>query len=243
MKTNRTELFLLNKKNNLCGKYVRTFISLMLLANITVGQPIETYQSNEKERDNIDSISDSSNNFENAKRVFFNKYKIDPAKTFYGKLLSKTVIHIEPSCQAKKLQDEITAEEVVLVYKFISKEGGYWAIKYKDYFGFVKSSAIMPVKANTSESESASVYDTPPELITIIRPKYPKEARKKNIKGSVLVKGLINKKGLVEVAEVVEGIKGLNLSALDAVKKARFKPAKYRGKTVSTWISLSIDFE
>ena len=230
----------IKKMSNNC---IIAFTSLILLANIATGQPADAYQSNVQTSGNIDSISNGGNSFENAEQMFFNKYKIDPAKTYYGKLLGKTVIHIEPSCQAEKVEEEVPAGEVVLVYKFINKEGGCWAIKYKDYFGFVESSAIMPVQAKSAESASASAYDTPPELITIIRPKYPKEARKKKIKGSVLVKVLINKKGLVESAEVTEGIEGLNQSALDAAKKARFKPAKYRGKNVSSWVSLSIDFE
>jgi TonB family protein len=243
MKTKRTELVFLNRKNKLCRRCIGTFIALILLINIAPGQPANTYQATVKADFNVDSSTDAGNSIKNTKKLFFNKFNVDPAKTYYGKLLNNTVIRLDPSCNAEKLQEEIPAGEVVLVYKFINKEGGCWAIKYKDYFGFVESSAIMPVQAKSAESASASAYDTPPELITIIRPKYPKDARKKKIKGSVLVKVLINKKGLVESAKVTEGIEGLNQSALDAVKKARFKPAKYKGKVVSTWVTLSIDFE
>jgi TonB family protein len=188
--------------------------------------------------------SSAENNNKLSGKSFFDTYGIDPTKNFYGKLLSESIIRIAPSCSSEIHEISLPAGEVLRIYKYLSNEdGGCWAVRYEGYYGFIKGDRIMPVKDKASAERKAEEYDTPPELITIIRPKYPKQARKEHIKGSVIVKAYIKKNGLVEDVRITKGIDGLNQSAAEAVKKAWFKPATYNGKKISTWISLSIDFE
>jgi len=174
---------------------------------------------------------------------FFINYNIDPVKSYFGKVLNESTINAEPFCNSEKYDVKIPQGETILVYKYLNGEGGCWAIKYKDFYGFIRNTGLMPIKNNAGSKSNFTKCDSPPGLITLIRPKYPKEARKRNIKGSVILKAFVNTKGVVEEVKISEGIKGLNKSAINAVKKARFKPAKYRGEKVPAWISLSIDFE
>jgi protein TonB len=71
---------------------------------------------------------------------------------------------------------------------------------------------------------------TEPKLITKVDPEYSEEARKSKVQGSVLLRIVINERGLAESIEVTQGLGlGLNERAIEAVKKWRFRPAM-RGK-------------
>ena len=63
------------------------------------------------------------------------------------------------------------------------------------------------------------------------------------IEGTVVVKVLIGKKGLVEKAEIFKSIPILDEAALKAAKKCIFKPAKQRDKLVKVWMSIPFKFK
>ncbi len=88
-------------------------------------------------------------------------------------------------------------------------------------------------------------YDEPPKPITPIKPVYPDIAQEAGIEGQVLVRCFINEKGRVTEAIVVKGIPrtGLNESAVEALKKTRFKPATQRKKPVGVWITIPINYK
>lgn len=71
---------------------------------------------------------------------------------------------------------------------------------------------------------------------------YPSEARRQGIQGQVILKVLISENGEVETAEVVSGDPILAESALDAVKKWKFKPFIRNGKVVRVSTKLPFDF-
>jgi len=71
---------------------------------------------------------------------------------------------------------------------------------------------------------------------------YPPEARRQGIQGQVILKVLISENGDVETAEVVSGDPMLAESALDAVKKFKFKPFIRDGKVVKVSTKLPFDF-
>jgi len=91
-------------------------------------------------------------------------------------------------------------------------------------------------------SPSPLVDSTKLEPITTSRATYPDEARKKKIQGKVVVKILVSETGDVESAEVVSGDPILGKSAVDAVKKWKFKPFIKNGKPVKVSTKLPIDF-
>jgi TonB family protein len=71
---------------------------------------------------------------------------------------------------------------------------------------------------------------TEPRLLTKVDPEYSEEARKSKVQGSVLLRVVINERGLAESIEVTQGLGlGLDERAIEAVKKWTFRPAM-RGK-------------
>ena len=82
-----------------------------------------------------------------------------------------------------------------------------------------------------------------PVPLSEVRPVYPKEARDKQIEGSVAMDVLIDDKGKVRLANVIEGSEIFRASALEAMKKFLFRPAKVDGKPVAVRIRYSIKFK
>ena len=87
-------------------------------------------------------------------------------------------------------------------------------------------------------------YDDTPRPVTPIRPVYPDIAQEAGIEGQVLVQCFIDEKGKVKETIVVKGIPntGLNESAVEALRKTRFRPAKQRERPVGVWITIPINF-
>mgnify|MGYP001163804647 FL=1 len=87
-------------------------------------------------------------------------------------------------------------------------------------------------------------YDDPPRPITPIKPVYPDIAQEAGIEGQVLIQCFIDKSGRVKETIVIKGIPntGLNESAVTALRKTRFRPAKQRETPVGVWITIPINF-
>ena len=87
-------------------------------------------------------------------------------------------------------------------------------------------------------------YDDPPRPVTPIKPVYPDIAQEAGIEGQVLVQCFIDENGRVKETIVVKGIPntGLNESAVEALRKTRFRPAKQRERPVGVWITIPINF-
>lgn len=74
--------------------------------------------------------------------------------------------------------------------------------------------------------------------------KYPKEAKKANIEGKVLVKAKIDKEGNVAEASILKSDNDLlNKAALNAVKATKFTSALKDGKAVEAEIVVPIMFK
>jgi len=88
-------------------------------------------------------------------------------------------------------------------------------------------------------------YDDPPRPITPIKPVYPDIAQEAGIEGQVLIQCFIDKSGRVKETIVIKGIPntGLNESAVAALRKTRFRPAKQRETPVGVWITIPINFK
>jgi TonB family protein len=87
-------------------------------------------------------------------------------------------------------------------------------------------------------------YDKAPVPLTPIRPVYPDIAQEAGIEGQVIVQCFIDKKGKVTETIILKGIPntGLNESAIAALRKTRFRPAKQRETKVGVWITIPINF-
>ena len=87
-------------------------------------------------------------------------------------------------------------------------------------------------------------YDKAPVPLTPIKPVYPDIAQEAGIEGQVIVQCFIDKQGKVKETIILKGIPntGLNESAIEALRKTRFRPAKQRETKVGVWITIPINF-
>ncbi len=130
--------------------------------------------------------------------------------------------------ESEEVDDEITIEEV-------------------DLASFKVITAPPPPPRNDMQFIP---YDEPPEpiggyLALQRNVKYPDIAREAEIQGRVIVKAKISKDGHVLKTLILQGLPGTGLdeSAMDAVKKTRWKPAYQRDKPVTVWISVPVTFK
>ncbi|HXO21146.1 MAG TPA: energy transducer TonB, partial [Thermoanaerobaculia bacterium] len=85
----------------------------------------------------------------------------------------------------------------------------------------------------------------PPELVSVTKPEYPPLARRLKVAGTVIVSVLVDEKGHVEDAKLLQGVVqkvGLNEAAVSAARTARYKPASKDGVKVKMWTRLRIPF-
>ena len=84
---------------------------------------------------------------------------------------------------------------------------------------------------------------TEPEKLSGPNPIYPEAARRARIQGVVVLECIIGKNGAVREAKVLRGLPlGLTESAVDAVKKWKFKPSTLNGKPVEVLYILTVRF-
>ena len=82
-----------------------------------------------------------------------------------------------------------------------------------------------------------------PAPITPIRPEYPELARKAGIEGTVIVKILIDKEGMVRDAIVVRGVgAGLDQAAVEAIRQTRYTPAIQNNQPIAVWVAQPVYF-
>ena len=75
-------------------------------------------------------------------------------------------------------------------------------------------------------------------------PSYPREARKNNTRGYVILRAILGADGAVRHIEVLTGLPdGLSDRAIEAAKQVKFKPAIKDGKPVSSWAELVYRFQ
>jgi len=74
---------------------------------------------------------------------------------------------------------------------------------------------------------------------------YPEIARKAGVEGRVYVNVLIDEKGNVIDTKILKslGNNGCDEAAVEAIKKAKWKPAKQRDKAVKVWVGIPVVFK
>jgi protein TonB len=100
----------------------------------------------------------------------------------------------------------------------------------------------LPDEALPGASEFVP-YEDPPILIELPTPEYPELARNAEMEGVVLVRALVGKDGSVKDAFVTKEVPMLNEAAVDAVKRAKFKPALQQRRPVAVWVQVPINFK
>ena len=73
---------------------------------------------------------------------------------------------------------------------------------------------------------------------------YPELAKSAGLEGKVIIAAFINKKGIPKNAYIMKGVfESLDQSALNAVNKSRWIPAKNNGKKVAVWVTSPVVFK
>jgi len=86
------------------------------------------------------------------------------------------------------------------------------------------------------------VVEREPELIAMQAPAYPEIARDAGIEGTVLVRVLVDPRGSVRDALILQGVRGLEEAALAAATTAVFRPALQQDRPVAVWVVVPIEF-
>jgi protein TonB len=82
-----------------------------------------------------------------------------------------------------------------------------------------------------------------PSVLSEVKPTYPKEARDSKTEGRVVLDILIDGSGKVRDAKILEGEPIFRNSAIEAIKKFIFKPAKTDGRPVAVRIRYTLNFK
>ncbi len=104
------------------------------------------------------------------------------------------------------------------------------------------SANSSPEKPQSQETKHR-ILASPPKEIYAPEAEYTQAARRANLNGTVKLRVLVGKDGLVHDAVAVNHLgMGLEENALAAVRQWRFTPAMAEGKPIELWINVEMDF-
>jgi len=85
---------------------------------------------------------------------------------------------------------------------------------------------------------------TQPEETNRVIPRYPPLARRSNVAGAVVIRGIVRKDGTIDNVEIIKDLPyGLGESARDAVERWTFRPATYRGEPIDVYYTVTVNFK
>lgn len=79
-------------------------------------------------------------------------------------------------------------------------------------------------------------------LLNKVQPKYPEDAKKAHVQGTVVLHALIGKDGTIKDLRVVSGPEMLRQSSLDAVKQWTYKPYLLNGNPVEVKTTINVTY-
>lgn len=82
-----------------------------------------------------------------------------------------------------------------------------------------------------------------PKEIARVMPKYPQEALRERVEGTVVLKILVNSYGEIEEIQVLNSIPYLDEAAMAAARQFKFTPARQGNKPVKAWINVPVSFK
>jgi TonB family protein len=100
-----------------------------------------------------------------------------------------------------------------------------------------------PVERTTGVYSAVPAGGTSPEEIDRVVPNYPSAARRANVQGAVVVRGIVRRDGTIDNVEVIKDLpRGLGEEARRAVSRWRFRPATYRGEPIDVYYTVTVNF-
>lgn len=183
-------------------------------------------------------VSDSSMEIEAAEVTF--RLKMDRA----GSILKLELA----DCTSEDTSFVATARQAVMATRFSPMQMMFPA---KDPWLY-HTVIFRPLRTHDSAAVAGAPDDTAfvpvdvqPEMIHEEAPEYPREAEAAGVTGTVWVKALVNKRGLVDEAKIVRssGSEALDNSAVNSAYCNKFNPALRDGKPVAFWVTYRIAFK
>jgi TonB family protein len=108
----------------------------------------------------------------------------------------------------------------------------------------VAPSKGVPKKSPEKDPGTTKSLDAAPEVIKMVQAKYPEEASKKGLEGSVWLRVDVDESGKPTSVSVIKSdSKVFDQAAIDAAEQWVFKPAMKDGKAVSTTVTLPFKFK
>ena len=87
----------------------------------------------------------------------------------------------------------------------------------------------------------------PPVFTSQVEPTYPHSALRSGISGFVIIQAILGKNGLIRELHVLRGLedwtRGFEYSAIEALKKWRYRPGTVNGKKADVRMTVKIDFQ
>ena len=100
-----------------------------------------------------------------------------------------------------------------------------------------------PAEPSTGVYSAVPPGGTQPEEIDRVMPRYPAIARRRNIGGAVVVRGIVRRDGTIDNVEIIKDLPyGLGEEARRAVSQWRFRPATYRGDPIDVYYTVTVNF-
>lgn len=106
-----------------------------------------------------------------------------------------------------------------------------------------------PQPVSPIPSERTGVYPavppggTQPEETDRVVPRYPIMARRANVAGAVVVRGIVRRDGTIDNVEIIKDLPyGLGEAAREAVQQWHFRPASYRGEPIDVYYTVTVNF-
>lgn len=108
-----------------------------------------------------------------------------------------------------------------------------------------------PAPPEDDDSTIFVAYDEPPKIKGGMKElakhlKYPRLAQNAGVEGIVFVKVLVSANGKTERTEIIKAKPanmGFEKSAMDAIKKVQWEPAKQRDRKIRVWVSIPVQFK
>jgi len=82
----------------------------------------------------------------------------------------------------------------------------------------------------------------PMRIVDRVQPNYPDEARRQHIEGQIVLHALIGIDGAVKELTVISGPQELTQSALEAVKRWRYRPSLLNGNPLEVDTTITVNF-
>jgi TonB family protein len=100
-----------------------------------------------------------------------------------------------------------------------------------------------PIERTTGVYSAVPAGGTQPEELDRVVPRYPNLARRANVQGAVVVRGIVRRDGTIDNLEIIKDLPyGLGEEARRAVSRWRFRPATYRGEPIDVYYTVTVNF-